>query len=102
MLKLLYVAIGLAAFITAASAAGAPSLTDAQAALTGLQTALADLTAAWSAIQPFLAFIGTMSAFAAALPHPDSTSALAGPRKLIDWAALAIGHAKPHAHVDSK
>jgi hypothetical protein len=102
MLKLIYIIIGLAAFVTAASAANAPTIADAQNALTGAQTAWVDLVAAWNALQPVLAFIGAMSAFAASMPHPDSTSALAFPRKMIDWAALAIGHAKPHAHIDTK
>jgi hypothetical protein len=85
----------------AAATQTAPSIADAQAALTGAQTAYADLVAAWNAIQPVLSFIGAMSTLAFSLPHPDSTSALAFPRKLIDWAALAIGHATPAKHVDA-
>ena len=83
------------------TATAAPSLADAQTALTGLQTALADLTAAWNALQPVLAFIGTMSALAASLPHPDSASPLVWPRKMIDWMALAVAHARPHDHIDA-
>ena len=93
--------INLVADTVTAAPAAIPSIAQAQSALAGAQTAWTDLVAAWNALQPVLTFIGTASAFAASLPHPDSGSALAFPRKMIDWAALAIGHAKPHAHIDA-
>lgn len=97
-MKILYIAIGLFAFITAASAQTAapagPSIAQAQSALSGLQTAYADLMAAWAALQPVLSFIASCAALAAALPHPSAGSIWTLPRKLLDLGALNIFHAK--------
>jgi len=95
------VAIGLFAFITIASAQVTPLATPAipsigafQAALSGLQTAAADLAAAWTALQPVLSVIASCAALAAALPHPSAGSIWTLPRKLLDFGALNIHHAK--------
>jgi len=95
---LVYSLVALAALITVASAQAValaiPSIGQAQSALAGLQTAYADLVGAWAAIQPVLSFIASCAALAAALPHPSAGSIWALPRKLLDFGALNIGHAK--------
>ena len=79
--------------VTAAPAA-VPSIAQAQSALTGMQTAYADIVGAWTALQPVLSFIGTCAAFAAALPHPSTGSIWSIPRKLLDVAGANVLHAK--------
>jgi hypothetical protein len=81
------------AVLTAAPVA-IPSITQAQSALAGAQTAYADLVAAWTALQPVLSFIASCAALAAALPHPSVGSIWTLPRKLLDIGALNIGHAR--------
>ncbi len=71
-----------------------PNLEQARSALTGIQAAYADLMAAWTALQPVLSFIASCAALAAALPHPSAGSVWAWPRKLLDFGALNIFHAK--------
>lgn len=77
-----------------AAPAAVPTIAQAQSALTGLQTAYADLVGAWAALQPVLSFIASCAALAAALPHPSAGSIWALPRKLLDIGALNIAHAK--------
>jgi hypothetical protein len=95
---LIYSLVALAAFIAVASAQTAapavPSIGQFQSALSGLQTAAADLAAAWTALQPLLSVIASCAALAAALPHPSAGSIWMLPRKLLDFAGLNIGHAK--------
>jgi hypothetical protein len=98
---LIYSLVALAALITAASAQVTPLATPAiptigqfQSALSGLQTAAADLAAAWTALQPLLSVIASCAALAAALPHPSAGSIWTLPRKLLDFGALNIHHAK--------
>ena len=79
--------------VTAAPAA-LPTIAQAQAALTGAQTAYADLKAAVDALQPVMSFIASCAALAAMIPHPSAGSFWAIPRKLLDLAALNVGHAK--------
>lgn len=71
-----------------------PSIAQAQSALTGLQTAYADLVGAWTALQPVLSFIASCAALAAMVPHPTAGSFWSFPRKVLDVAALNVGHAK--------
>jgi hypothetical protein len=79
--------------VTAAPVA-IPSIGQFQSALSGLQTAAADLAAAWTALQPVLSLVASCAALAAALPHPPAGSIWTLPRKLLDFGALNIGHAK--------
>ena len=81
-------------FVSDAAPLAIPSIAQAQSALTGLQTAYADLVAAWNALQPVLSFIAACSALAAGLPHPSAGSIWALPRKLLDLAALNVGHSR--------
>ena len=71
-----------------------PTIAQAQAALTGVQTAYADLRAAMDALQPVMSFVASCAALAAMIPHPSAGSIWTFPRKLLDIAALNIGHAK--------
>jgi hypothetical protein len=95
---LIYSLVALAAFITIASAQTAapaiPSIGAFQAALSGLQTAAADLAAAWTALQPVLSVIASCAALAAALPKASHGSWWEWPRKLLDIGGLNIGSAK--------
>jgi hypothetical protein len=79
--------------VTAAPVA-IPSIAQAQSALTGLQTAYADLVAAWTALQPVLSFIGTCAAFAAALPKASPGSFWSLPRKALDIAGANVLNAQ--------
>jgi len=72
----------------------APSIAQAQSALTGLQTAYVDLVAAWNAVQPVLSFIGACAAFAAALPKASAGSWWQFPRALLDIAGANVANAK--------
>lgn len=71
-----------------------PTIAQAQAALTGVQTAYADLRAAMDALQPVMSFVASCAALAAMIPHPSAGSIWSFPRKLLDLGALNIGHAQ--------
>ena len=71
-----------------------PTIAQAQAALTGVQTAYADLRAALDALQPVMSFVASCAALAAMIPHPSVGSIWSFPRKLLDLGALNIGHAQ--------
>ena len=86
--------IAFAADAVTAAPAAMPSIGQFQAALSGLQTAAADLAAAWTALQPLLSVVASCAALAAALPHPTAGSIWTLPRKLLDFAGLNILHAK--------
>jgi hypothetical protein len=79
--------------VTAAPAA-IPSIGQFQSALSGLQTAAADLSAAWAALQPVLSFVGSCAALAALIPHPSAGSLWTLPRGVLDLFAANVGHAK--------
>ena len=86
--------IAFAADAVTAAPAAIPTIGQFQSALAGLQTAAADLAAAWTALQPLLSVIASCAALAAALPHPTAGSIWTLPRKLLDIAGFNIGHAK--------
>ena len=98
MKSIIYSLAAIAAMITAANAQTAapalPSIGMLQSALSGLQTAAADLAAAWTALQPVLSVIASCAALAAAIPHPSVGSVWTLPRKLLDVAGFNFGHAK--------